>query len=219
MSGFVSKMAERAPSWNLVQPVINIPKINRAPAKLFEKVSRGSTISKGRNNPPDLRHTHSASAKNCFQAPPRSLYGVNYLLMRDVLVTFMYVQLAGGRLSARPLTQPRRAPVFVRLVARTAGFSDPTRRLLPRRRMSSARPASAQQTRCSDHPRVGEHPGLSPVLDGSSCRAASRFKPETLRGEITLLPQRKVAARLTMQKAFHGHNTEPGSAARLGNFL
>ena len=118
-----------------------------------------------------------------------------------------------------PLTQPRRAPVFVRLVARTAGFSDPTRRLLPRRRMSSARPASAQQTRCSDHPRVGEHPGLSPVLDGSSCRAASRFKPETLRGEITLLPQRKVAARLTMQKAFHGHNTEPGSAARLGNFL
>ena len=101
MSGFVSKMAEWAPSWNLVQPVINIPKINRAPAKLFEKVSRGSTISKGRNNPPDLRHTHSASAKNCFQAPPRSLYGVNYLLMRDVLVTFMYVQLAGGRLSAR----------------------------------------------------------------------------------------------------------------------
>ena len=52
------------------------------------------------NNPTDLRNTHSSSAKNCFQAGPRSLYGVNYLLMRDVLVTFMYVLLAGGRLRA-----------------------------------------------------------------------------------------------------------------------
>ena len=52
------------------------------------------------NNPTTQRNTHSSSAKNCFQAGPRSLYGVNYLLMRDVLVTFMYVLLAGGRLRA-----------------------------------------------------------------------------------------------------------------------
>ena len=101
MSGFVSKMAVQAPSWILVHPVINIRKINRLPVELFKKVSRQTGRSKRRNNQAELSRTHSSSAKNCFQAPPRSLYGVNYLLMRDVLVTFMYVQLAGGRLSAR----------------------------------------------------------------------------------------------------------------------
>ena len=76
--------------------MINIRKINRLPGELFKKVSRRTASSKRRNNLGGLRRTHLASAKNCFQAPLRSLYGVNYLLMRDVLVTFMYVPLAGG---------------------------------------------------------------------------------------------------------------------------
>ena len=96
MSGFVSKMAVQAPSWILVHPVINIRKINRLPVELFKKVSRQTKRGKRRNNRADLSRTHLSSAKNCFQAPPRSLCGVNYLLMRDVLVTFMYVLLAGG---------------------------------------------------------------------------------------------------------------------------
>ena len=169
-------MAVESPSWILVHPLINIRKINRLPGELFKKVSRRMPSSKRRNNQADLRRTHSASAKNCFQARPRSLYGVNYLLMRDVLVTFMYVPLAGGQLRARStgLTQPRgpqrpgpdalllSGPVFVRLLARTGGFSDPTRRLL-RRRMSSARAGASAQNR----QRAQTTPGLGRDFGGS----------------------------------------------------
>ena len=111
------------------------------------------------NNPTDLRNTHSSSAKNCFQAGPRSLYGVNYLLMRDVLVTFMYVLLAGGRLRAL-LGDADSPALFVhhhgtaprhgtRTIHGTARFFDPTRLSRPRRRMPRARTARAHFERNS----------------------------------------------------------------------
>ena len=115
------------------------------------------------NNPADLRNTHSSSAKNCFQAGPRSLYGVNYLLMRDVLVTFMYVLLAGGRLRAL-LGDADSPALFVhhhgtarhqdgtRTIYGTARFFDPARPSRPRRRMSRARTARAHFERNSLRP-------------------------------------------------------------------
>ena len=96
-----------------------------------------------------------------------------------------------------PVTQPGSGPhrtgtaaVFVWLLARTGGFSDPTRRLL-RRRMSSARPASAQQTRCSDHPRLGENPGLSPVLDGRAVELRRALSRRLLGEKLRSFPKEK----------------------------
>ena len=135
----------------------------------------------------------------------------------------MYVPLAGGQLRARStgLTQPRgpqparpgRAPAVRPCLCPASGAD---RRLFWPDTSAAATTTHVQCVGCvCAEPACSDHRGVGRAFEGSEGwfgrvelrRALSRsLLGEKLR---SFLP-RKVAARLTMQKAFHGHKTEPG---------
>ena len=109
------------PSWNLGLPVINIRKINSAVCKLFKKVCRLLESTFWLKLTPKFPITVLPFSKNCFQVPTLSIYGVNYLLMSDVLVTFMYVPHCAASNRITPARLWRDEPL-----ARAGGRTGPT---------------------------------------------------------------------------------------------